>query len=182
MNLLRIAILLCSVPLLVGQAIAAEDSILLDVKSEEFASEGAKVALARVASKDRRFKVVEMGEDWQVWLTDYRRSDNGTSYSVTLKASLVHPAAPNRNSPVATQDVGYSFAKEPRDVLTTDDGLVRFVRAKIKDKSADFSAEETAAEPAMSAALNGLVGPMISSEGRRMLNMRARSANLLKSP
>ena len=166
-------------------AFAAESTIGLDLKtpwSQKVALAAAKLALGGVVSEDRRFSTVEGGEDWQVWLTDYTREDQGTSCSVTLKVSLVHPSAPDRNSPVATQVVSYSFAKEPRDVLTTEDGTMRFSKGKIRDESKEFQAEAIAAVPMMRAALVAMVEPMIASEGQRARNMKFRSQNLTEEP
>ena len=159
-------------------AFAAESTIGLDLKTPW----SQKLALGGVVSEDRRFSTVEGGEDWQVWLTDYTREDQGTSCSVTLKVSLVHPSAPDRNSPVATQVVSYSFAKEPRDVLTTEDGTMRFIKGKIRDESKEFQAEAIAAVPMMRAALVAMVEPMIASEGQRARNMKFRSQNLTEEP
>ena len=164
---------------------AAEPTIGLDLKtpwSQKMVLAAAKLALGGVVSEDRRFSSVEGGEDWQVWLTDYTREDHGTSCSVTLKVSLVHPSAPDRNSPVATQVVSYSFAKEPRDVLTTEDGTMRFIKGKIRDESKEFQAEAIAAVPMMRAALVAMVEPMIASEGQRARNMKFRSQNLTEEP
>jgi hypothetical protein len=171
--------------ILTSVSLAAEPSIGLDLKtplSQKIALAPAKLALAGAVSEDRRFTTVEGGEDWQVWLTDYTLDDHGTSCSVTLKVSLVHPSAPDRNSPVATQIVSYSFAKEPRDVLTTEDGTMRFIKGKIRDESKEFQAEAVAAVPMMRTALAAMVQPMITSEGQRTLNMKFRSQNLIEEP
>jgi len=171
--------------ILTSISLAAEPAIGLDLKtplSQKIALAPAKLALAGAVSEDRRFTTVEGGEDWQVWLTDYTRDDLGTSCSVTLKVSLVHPSAPDRNSPVATQIVSYSFAKEPRDVLTTEDGTMRFIKGKIRDESKEFQSEAVAAVPMMRTALAAMVQPMITSEGQRTLNMKFRSQNLMEEP
>jgi len=171
--------------ILTDKSEAAETAIGLDLKtplSQKIALAPAKLALAGAVSEDRRFTTVEGGEDWQVWLTDYTRDDHGTSCSVTLKLSLVHPSAPDRNSPVATQIVSYSFAKELRDVLTTEDATARFIKGKIRDKSKEFQAEAIAVGPMMRAALAGMIEPMVTSEGQRTRNMKFRSQNLLEEP
>lgn len=171
--------------ILTSVSLAAEPAIGLDLKtplSQKIALAPAKLALAGAVSEDRRFTTVEGGEDWQVWLTDYTRDDLGTSCSVTLKVSLVHPSAPDRNSPVATQIVSYSFAKEPRDVLTTEDGTMRFIKGKIRDESKEFQSEAVAAVPMMRTALAAMVQPMITSERQRTLNMKFRSQNLMEEP
>jgi hypothetical protein len=170
---------------LTDTSVAAEPSIGLDLKTpllQKIALAPAKLALAGAVSEDPRFTTVEGGEDWQIWLTDYTRDDHGTSCSVTLKVSLVHPSAPDRNSPVATQIVSYSFAKEPRDVLTTEDGTMRFIKGKIRDESKEFQSEAIAAGPMMRTALAAMVQPMITSEGQRTRNMKFRSQNLLEEP
>jgi len=181
----RTTILSAVTAIFTSVSLAAEPSIGLDLKtplSQKIALASAKLALAGAVSEDGRFTIVEGGEDWQVWLTDYTRDDHGTSCSVTLKVSLVHPSAPDRDSPVATQIVSYSFAKEPRDVLTTEDGTMRFIKGKIRDESKEFQAEAVAAVPMMRTALAAMVQPMITSEGQRTLNMKFRSQNLIEEP
>jgi hypothetical protein len=160
---------------------AGENAILVDIKSplaQKVAIEPALEALRSTISEDSRFKVVAEGCDWKIWLQDYNREDNGASYSVNLTMSLVHPSAPDRASPVATRSVSYDFAKEPRDVLTTDDSLGRFVRGKINDKVKEFKAERTAAAPAIDRAFHALISAMVDHELKGTKNLRFRSQSL----
>lgn len=160
---------------------AAEGAILVDIKSplaQKVAIEPALEALRTAISYDNRFKVVAEGCDWKIWLHDYHRADNGTSYSVNLTMSLVHPSAPDRSSPVAIRSVSYDFPKEPRDVLTTDDSVGRFLRGKINDKVKDFKAENSAAYPAIKYAFRGLITAMSEHELNGTKNLRFRSQSL----
>ena len=172
---------LSAIALSVLVAKAAENSILIDIKSpwkEKASIEPAMMALRHAISDHDQFKTVSFGADWQIWLSNYRRIDNGASCTVQMRMSLVHPGAPGIESATATKILSYEFEKEPRDVLTTEDSLGRFLRGKINDKSKEFQAEAIAAYPAIQPLLNSLTASMVDSELQRTKNMRFRSQDL----
>jgi hypothetical protein len=170
-----------SLALTLSLCAAAENAVLIDIKSpwkEKTAIEPAMMALRHAIADHGRLKTVAFGADWQIWLSHYRRIDQGTSSRVQVRISIVHPSAPGVESASSSSILSYEFDKEPRDVLTTEDSFARFMRGKINDKSKEFQAEAIAAYPALQSALRGLTSAMGDSELQRSKNMRFRSQDL----
>jgi hypothetical protein len=166
---------------LASQLFAAEKAVLIDIKSpivQKISLEPALTALRICINEDERFKVVASGSDWKIWLQDYRRFDNGETYSVSLKMSLVAPSAPDRKSPLSVADVTYRFPKEPRDILTTEDSITRFLRGKATDFGKEKLAELNACYPSVSDAFRRLIPAMREFEVNRTQRLKLRSQDL----
>jgi len=140
--------------------ISAENALRIDIKTVNNSKKVAFIpvaeALKQCIEKDDRLKVVDFGSDWEIWLLDYQKFDNGETYFVRLKMHLVAPNS-DRESPTAISDVSYYFNKEERDVLTTEDKITRFAVAKWNDFQKESKSEKEAAYPVVADAFQSLV-------------------------
>lgn len=110
--------------------------------------------------KDDGISVMEIGEDWAVWIEDVQKTVNGDSVSVTCVLKLTAPTAFQEKTALRTWNVSFSYRPGEAEQYSVDDSATRFLRKKIERWSAESAIEGKIGGKAVADAIASMVASM----------------------
>jgi hypothetical protein len=107
----------------------------LDVKTkmkEKFDLKGVKHGVIFYLEKDG-FKIVDLKPEYAVWLVNFdEKKLEADKYTIALTIKIETPKLLGEGDVLAQKDIKGDFTFDPK-TLSTDQGFVDFIKAKVKD-------------------------------------------------
>jgi hypothetical protein len=127
--LLIFIVLMC----FVSSAIFAQ--ITLDVKTkfkEKYQLKGVKYGVIYFL-KQKGYKVVEVGEDYALWLTDIQEKRiEPDRYSIRLYIKISRPSLFRQKKAIASELIEMDYSYMPKMLNIDDTGFLRFIKEKVQ--------------------------------------------------
>jgi len=137
-------------------------SIVLDLKThlaEKAQLSPSKIGASYWLLKDG-YTLLDVGEDYSVWLTDYNAVTTGESIAVSVTVKIEPTTALTEKTPLASERVHYTLSKSAPRVTDTDEPATKFLREKLERKTDQAIQEGRVGGKAVADAIGSLLGKL----------------------
>jgi hypothetical protein len=129
--------LLAFLIIMLGSGFLFPDSeVKLDVKTrfkEKFELKGVKWGVIYFLKKNG-YNVVEVGEDYAVWLVDFEEErKDPDQYTLKLTVNISPPSLFRQKKTIASADVEVKYTFDPKELNVDDTGFPGFIKEKVEN-------------------------------------------------
>jgi hypothetical protein len=114
----------------------SESEVKLDVKTkfkEKFELKGVKYGVIYFLKQDG-YKIVEVGEDYAVWLVDIEEErEEPDSYTIRLTVKITPPSLFRQKEAAASGKVEMEYTFNPKELNVDDTGFLDFIKEKVEN-------------------------------------------------
>jgi len=107
---------------------------VLDIKTKM--SEKAELSPLKIGTEifliKKGIKILDTGEDFAVWIKDYRKVKDGNRCTVTVLVKITPTTAFAEKAPLAEKTVSFMYATEPSKNIDIDDATTKVLREKLQ--------------------------------------------------
>jgi len=114
----------------------SDSEVKLDVKTkfkEKFELKGIKYGVIYFL-KQGGYKIVEVGEDYAVWLVDIEEErEEPDSYTIRLTVRITPPSLFKQKEAVSSGKVEMEYTFDPKKLNVDDTGFLDFIKEKVEN-------------------------------------------------
>jgi len=130
------AMVVLIIMLTVGPLFSNSAEIKLDVKTkfkEKFELKGVKYGVIYFLKQDG-YKIVEVGEDYAVWLVDIEEErEEPDAYIIRLTVNITPPSLFRQKQAAASGKVEIEYTFDPMELNVDDTGFLDFIKEKVEN-------------------------------------------------